>query len=215
VSRESITGILAKYLPPATVDICASWIVQKNIHLKITKSRASRFGDYCPLGKGKGHRITINHNLNPYAFLVTFLHEVAHLHVQVKHPFYREPHGREWKNEFRNLLYDFLVQKVFPPDVESALANYFQNPAASSCSDPQLMRALKKYDTGKSDAGFHLEELPAGSHFKISSSSSGMIFKKGLKLRTRYECIEIRSKRVYMVSAIAEVLEVNSIPDQS
>ena len=208
MSRESIAAVLRKYLPPSTVEICTSWIVQKNIHLKITKSRSSRFGDYRPLEKGKGHQITVNHNLNQYSFLVTFLHEVAHLHVQNKFPRYTEPHGKEWKNEFRNILYDFLVQKIFPQDIEDALVNYFQDPAASTCSDPHLYRALKKYDSGKNAECKHLEELPEGTHFRILSSKTAMIFKKGLRRRTRFHCVEVQTRREYYVSGIAEVIPI-------
>ena len=58
MSRHKIAAVLSNYIPEATVDECTSWIIQKNIHLKITKGRASKFGDYKPLEKGKGHHIS-------------------------------------------------------------------------------------------------------------------------------------------------------------
>ena len=94
MSHEKISAVLSKYLPPSVVDECSSWIIQKNIHLKITKGRSSKYGDYRPLESGKGHKITVNHDLNSYAFLITFVHEVAHLETFVKFKKYHEPHGK-------------------------------------------------------------------------------------------------------------------------
>ena len=95
MSREKIAAVLSNYIPHETVDECTSWIIQKNIHLKITRGRASKFGDYKPLERGKGHHISVNHDLNKYAFLITFVHEVAHLHTFTKYPFRHEPQRQE------------------------------------------------------------------------------------------------------------------------
>lgn len=207
MSREKIAAVLSNYIPVDTVDECTSWIVQKNIHLKITKGRASKFGDYKPLARGKGHHISVNHDLNKYAFLITFVHEVAHLHTFTKYPFRHEPHGKEWKNEFRNLLGNFVSRRIFPDDISIALSSYLKNPAATSCSDHNLFRTLKKYDS-KIDGQevFHLEELPTNSHFTLYQSRSGMLFEKGDKMRTRYRCKELNTKREYYVSGLAEVV---------
>jgi hypothetical protein len=204
MSGESIKKILSKYLPPAAVESCSRWIVQKNIHLKITRGRASKFGDYRPLAPGKGHQITVNHDLNPYSFLITFVHEVAHLEAYNKYKHTHEPHGREWKHEFRNLLLEFLELGVFPDDIRLALSNYMVNPAASSCSDHDLLRSLKKYDRKEEDV-LHLEDVPAGSHFRMHQSRAGLIFKKGPKIRSRFHCVEIKSNRIYYVSPLAAV----------
>lgn len=204
MSREKISVILSKYLPESAVDDCTSWVIQKNIHLKITRGRSSKYGDYRPLVPGQGHRITVNHDLNPYAFLITFVHEVAHLHTFVKFKHYHEPHGKEWKSEFRVLLNDFIIRSIFPEDIKTALSNYIQNPAASSCSDHNLLRTLKKYDNRKADV-IHLEDLPEDTFFSLHQSRSGHVFKKGHKIRSRFHCIEINSNRVYFVSPLAEI----------
>lgn len=195
---------MAKYVPTAAVEVCSRWIMEKNIHLKITRGRASKFGDYRPMEKGRGHRITVNHDLNQFAFLITFIHEVAHLHTHVKYNYRHDPHGREWKHEYRLLLEQFTGKEIFPHDVERALKKYLLNPAASSCSDQNLFRVLKKYDD-RPEAVFHLEELPESAEFSLFQSRSGLVFRKGPKIRTRFQCLEIRSKRIYFVNALAEV----------
>jgi SprT protein len=197
--------VLAKYLPAAAVAQCAAWIVQKNIHLRITRGRASKFGDYRPLPPGKGHSITVNHDLNQYAFLITFVHEVAHLNTFVSFRHRHEPHGKEWKSEFRNLITLFLVNRIFPDDIERALARYIRDPAASSCQDDQLMRALKKYDAHKDDVHY-LEDLEKESVFVLHQSRPGQVFRKGHRIRKRFHCVEINTGRVYFVSPMAEVV---------
>lgn len=211
MSRDKIAAVLSNYIPQETVDECTAWIIQKNIHLKITRGRASKFGDYKPLEKGKGHHISVNHDLNKYSFLITFVHEVAHLHTYIKYPFRHEPHGKEWKNEFRNLLGNFVVRRVFPEDISLALSSYLKNPAATSCSDHQLFRVLKKYDLkNHTEKVFHLEELEASTKFSLYQSRSGMIFQKGEKMRTRYRCLELATQRHYFVSGLAEVVRAEN-----
>jgi SprT protein len=210
MSREKISVVLSNYLPSMAVDVCASWIIQKNIHLKITRGRASKFGDYRPLSQGKGHRISVNHDLNPYSFLITFVHEVAHLETFNKFKNYHEPHGKEWKIEFRLLLSDFMINGVFPDDIKAALSNYIHNPAASSCSDHNLFRTLKTYDKRSSEI-VHLEDLPENTVFRLHQSRQGLIFKKGHKIRSRFHCIEVNSNKIYFVSPVAEVRLISGL----
>jgi hypothetical protein len=198
--------ILSKYLPEQSIAICAVLISHYNIHLQITRSRSTKFGDYRPLQKKSGHKITINHDLNPYAFLITFIHEVAHLICEEKYRYRISPHGAEWKSEFRHLLRLFIQKGIFPPDLKTSLQSYLHNPAASSCSDEGLYRVLKKYDQNRHPHVAHLEELPHGTLFKLNASRSGLIFQKGHKQRTRFHCTEIGSKKEYLVNQLAEVV---------
>jgi SprT protein len=110
-------------------------------------------------------------------------------------------HGKEWKNEFSKILARFLLQKVFPADIEKALLQTLQNPAASSCGDEKLLRVLHNYDEKKQNV--HLvEQLAAGSLFKIKGNR---IFKKGEQVRKRYKCVEIKTGKMYLFSPVYEV----------
>jgi SprT protein len=205
MSKDKIAEVLRKYVPETAVDTCTNWILTKNIHLKLTRGRASKFGDYMPLKSGEGHRITVNHDLNKYSFLITFTHEVAHLETFSKFRNRVDPHGYEWKNEFRKLLNDFVKQDIFPEDIRSALNGYMINPAASSCSDINLLRTLRKYDENQEQV-FHLEDLADGTKFSLHQSRSGQVFSKGEKRRTRFQCVDVKTDKKYLVSAIAEVI---------
>lgn len=198
--RAQLEKGLSKYIPAPAVPLLAQWVMGYGVHLRITKARNSKLGDYRhPFGKD-GHRITVNHNLNPYSFLITLVHEIAHLTTWNKYQNRVAPHGAEWKNEYKTLMREVVKLNVFPADVYDALVAYMQNPAASSCSDEDLLRTLRKYDEGTEH--FHLEELEENTLFALDN---GMVMRKGPKSRKRYKCYEVNLKRYYMVSPLAEV----------
>lgn len=200
---ERNKNILAKYLPDNTVHIIAEWIYAYDFKLKIKKSRISKYGDYRPPVKGQNHQITLNHDMNKYAFLITLVHEVAHLTNWNRHRNRVKPHGEEWKQEFRTLMQPFIREDIFPPDVLRALRSYMNDPAASSCSDPHLMRVLKNHDVRVNT--ILLEELPPNTIFMISTNR---YFVKGPKVRTRFKCKELKTNREYLFNPLAEVYEV-------
>ena len=202
MDSEQLRNSLSRYLPPDAVDDCVGWISQHRISVRIKHSRASRYGDYHPPQKGRGHKITINHDLNPYAFLITFTHEVAHLTCFLKHGNKVYPHGEEWKREFRYLLSPFIERKIFSDDVAMAVRKYLHDPAASSCSDANLQKALKQYDQ-KKEGWFLLEELPPMAQFKIRSGKS---FIKGNQLRKNFECYDLYSRHKYHIHPTMEVM---------
>lgn len=204
MTRDQLKEKLIRYLPASGIEACVDFITQYKISLRITHSRRTKLGDYRAPHNGNTHRISINHNLNPYAFLITFVHEVAHLTAFLKFKHTIEPHGHEWKMEYKMLLRPFLAANVFPEDLHIALESYIRNPAASSCTDEQLYRTLKKYDP----QSMHqlLEDLPEGSEFKLKGYAD--VFIKGHLLRKTYHCKLKNSKREYRVSGLAEVEQI-------
>ncbi len=192
---------LQDYLPPGSFDDVALYLKQHKVHLTITRRRQSILGDYRHAHAGQTHRISINGNLNQYAFLITLLHELAHLFTFEHFGNRVQSHGREWKNEFSKILAQFLLKKIFPADVQKALMQTLQNPAASSCGDEKLLRVLHTYDVKKH--GVHLvEQLTEGSLFAIKG---GRIFKRGEKIRKRYKCMEVKTGKLYLFSGVYEV----------
>lgn len=202
---ERNKSILVKYIPEQAVPVIAEWIYKYNFKLKIKKSRTSKYGDYRPPLKNTNHQITINHDLNPYSFLITLIHEVAHLTNWEKNGARVKPHGDEWKQEFKILMRPFIQDKVFPEDVKRALVNYMRDPAASSCSDIALLRVLRKHDD-KQDI-ILLEEIPANTIFRYGKDRH---FIKGERVRKRFLCKEIKTKRDYLFNPLSEVFLVSS-----
>jgi SprT protein len=192
-------SILAKYIPQPAIPLISEWIYHFNFKLKIKKSRQSKFGDYRPPLPGLNHQITINYDLNQFAFLITLVHEIAHLLCHERHGNRVKAHGEEWKDAFRELMRPFMRMEIFPQDLFDSVVQYMKDPAASSCSDDNLFRTLKRYDK-KSDT-VHLETVSNNTEFIFNNRH----FIKGPKIRTRYKCIEKNSKHVYLFAALAEV----------
>lgn len=192
---------LQDYLPDGSFDEVLYYLQHYKVHLTISRKRQSILGDYRHAHYDKNHRISVNGNLNRYSFLVTLLHELAHLFTFEKFGPGIQPHGREWKDEFGKILAKFLSKKLFPADIEKALLNTLHNPAASSCGDEKLLRVLHQYD--EKPAGVHLvEQLPNGTSFLIKG---GRIFKKGEKIRKRFKCVEVKTGKLYLFSGLYEV----------
>ena len=202
---SELARAFSKYVPSKALDTCVDWIIDYKIAVRITKSRNSKFGDYRPPCDGKGHRISINHDLNKYAFLLTFTHEVAHLVSYNKFKFRIDPHGREWKLEFKRLMTPFLRADVFPKDLVIAINGYMNNPAASSCSDIHLMRVLARYDK-RDERWKFLEEIALNTPFRIRS---GRVFIKGELLNKNFCCTCMKSKHKYVINPLTEVQPID------
>ena len=149
---------LKQFLPDGTFDMVSTYLHTHKIHLTVTRERSSILGDYRNAVDGKNHRISVNGSLNPYAFLYTLIHEIAHLLVYDKFGHRVPSHGKEWKHIFSLLLKEFLAEDVFPPDIRAAIAVSLGNPAASSCAEDGLLRVFRNYDKGKKDL-FFVEEI--------------------------------------------------------
>jgi hypothetical protein len=198
---------LAAYLPDNSFEAVVAYINHYKVHLTVTKKRKSVLGDYRHSGLDKNHRISINGNLNKYEFLITCLHELAHLLTFEQFGNRVESHGKEWKNCYSKLLVDFLQKNIFPSDISFALYKTINNPAATANGETELLKVLRNYNIVKKEGVTIVEELPTGSLFQ---TDKGRVFKKGLKRRKRYECLEISSSRLYSFSPIAEVTIVNA-----
>jgi SprT protein len=192
---------LKTYLPENSFEQVAHFLQHYKVHLTITRQRQSVLGDYRNAVKGKNHRISVNGDLNKFSFLITLLHELAHLLAFEQYSNRVLAHGKEWKLIYSSLLKDFIKKKIFPADIEHALKDSVQNPAASSCAEEGLTRVLRRYDENKKDVVL-LEEVPAGAYFK---TTDGRIFRKNERLRKRFRCTEKNSGLTYLMSPLYEV----------
>ncbi|TYP93111.1 hypothetical protein BC792_11412 [Sphingobacterium allocomposti] len=196
---------LSKYMPAPAAPIVSAWIRDTGCLFRISRSRKSKLGDYMPPYRGAPHRISVNHDLNPYAFLITTIHEFAHLKTYQEFGNRVRPHGVEWKRNYKKLMAHFLQLQIFPADILQAVEQYMENPAASSCSDLHLFRALSMYDTNRR-TGPTVESIPQGGIFAIRG---GRIFQKIEKLRKRYKCVELETSHMYTFHPTVEVVPID------
>ena len=110
--KVSLTA-LQDYLPPHCFDEVLKYLNAFQVQLTITRQRNTILGDFRNAHQGKPHRISINGNLNSYSFLITLLHELAHLLTYNNFQHKVLPHGKEWKKTFSDLLLTFLKKDIF------------------------------------------------------------------------------------------------------
>jgi hypothetical protein len=196
--------ILLKYFPEGAVESIFRLIKSKNLHVKISKNRKTKLGDYRPPIRHTNHRISINYNLNPYAFLITFLHEFAHLLVYEEFRNRVSPHGKEWKKKYRILIENFLGMDIFPDEIADILEKSIQNSRASSSSDLELSRVLEKYNSSEPET--KIEDLPDNAIFE---TANGKRFVKGEKQRIRYKCKCLNNSKLYLFHPLTPIITVS------
>ncbi|MEE9350499.1 MAG: sprT domain-containing protein [Flavobacteriaceae bacterium] len=190
--------VIHKYIPEASINLVENLLEKYAFNLIIKNNRKTKHGDFRPLPNGF-YQITINNDLNIYRFVITLVHEIAHLKTFKEQKKRVKPHGIEWKLNFQHLMLPFLNLAIFPKEILILLAQYLRNPKASTDSDIQLSLALKGYDE-KTNKNF-IFEIPMHSKFTHNNRT----FIKGNKRRVRYKCMEISSKKEYLFHPNAEV----------
>jgi SprT protein len=199
--------VLKKYLPAGAVDMVYNSIRSHKLQLRISRQRHTKLGDFRPGINGRPHRISLNHDLNPYNFLIVFVHELAHLHVFNQFGNRVMPHGKEWKITFRELMKPYFEQQIFPEDIGLALKKYLHNAKAANGSDLELSRVLSLYDS-HAEKGTKLETLPEGALFRIPA---GRVFKKMERMRKRYKCLCLDNNRLYLFNPLATVQPLDNV----
>ncbi|WP_452228692.1 SprT-like domain-containing protein [Lacinutrix sp. MEBiC02404] len=194
---------LQNHIPEQAIPYVLNLLKHDNLVVKVKKERKTRHGDYRKLPNNK-HQITINANLNSYRFLITLIHEIAHLEAFTNYGRLIKPHGKEWKRTFQHLMLPVLNPEVFPMQLLPLLAKHFKNPKASSDTDTQLALALKQFD--EPNDNHYVFQVPLGKSFKLYN---GRVFVKGQQRVKRIECIEVASGKMYLFNPNAEVELLN------
>ena len=187
------------FIPLAAQDKVSDLLNHEPVLVKVVKKRRTKHGDYRKLPSGK-IQITVNENENPFRFLITLLHEIAHHIAFQEYGFRIAPHGREWKNTFNSIAQPFLLSSIFPSPLLEVFQHHLKNPKASSDTDIQLSLALKSFDPLTHKKAIF--ELPAMAKFKLDN---GRVFQKGRKQRKHYLCTELSSGKSYLFQPTAEV----------
>jgi hypothetical protein len=190
--------LLRRHVPAGAWPVVLQWLRRNPVLVKVVRPRVTKLGDYRNAVGDQPHRVSVNNDLNKYAFLVTLIHEFAHYTTVARTKRWKDPHGRHWKEDYHRLMRPFMSRAVFPADVLQALEVHLFDAPASSCTDHQLMRVLRKYDREPRPM---LEELPDRTVFRFNER----IFVKGPQMRKRYKCHCLNDRRIYFIDPLAEV----------
>jgi SprT protein len=199
--KEAPLDYLRRWIPGQAAALILRYLNHYHVHLTVTRERKSVLGDYRHATTSSNHRISVNGNLNHYSFLITLIHELAHLETFMEYGSRVPSHGKEWKKIYRKILEEFIPLSVFPADVLKALKKNLHDLPASSCADENLMRVLRRYDDDK-EGLMLVEQIPEGGCFSLEDER---VFRKGKKLRKRYQCVEVATGKLYLFSPIYEV----------
>jgi SprT protein len=200
IAGTKLKEILEKKIPTQAIEYSFELWREEPFSFTLSRTRNSCFGNYT--FKDGQHKITINHDLNPYAFVLTYIHEVAHQRAWLQKSRRRiQPHGKEWKQQFQKLMQPILNENVFPSTIIWQLKDYMADPAASSISHAGLAEALRSFDENKNVEDVLLAEVSENQTFIFRER----VFVKLEKRRTRVLCVEQKSKKRYTILSSARV----------
>ncbi len=201
VVAEAYQG-LKKYLDEnAFIPFCHI-LSEYPIYIKVSRPRKTKLGDYRSGKTGEAPKISVNGNLNKYAFAVTLLHELAHHITFLKYGRKVAPHGQEWKEVYKGLFYQhFVNQNIFPIQVEQALIGYFNHTFASSCSDTHLLQVLNEYN---STTETYLKDVPENTVFLNGKRT----FKKKEMIRKNFRIVDVHTGREYRANPLLTITPI-------
>lgn len=193
-----------KYFPPTAVVYCHALWQEHRFKFIISPKRQTKLGDYRFVAEKNHHIVTVNGNLNPYSFMTTYIHEVAHLTTFKRFGNKVLPHGKEWKTEFHRLFQPLMREDLLPKEVIAKLKAYLKNPRASSCSEHGLFESHS--ETALKEGEILLKDLPSSAQFQLKKR----IFVKLELQRTRFLCQELPNGRKFLIHQNAVVKMLHS-----
>lgn len=192
---------LNAHIPPGGLPFISDWLEEVPIVIKIKNTRRTKLGDYKFDRQSNRHQISINKELDTYAFFFVLTHEIAHLKVNQKFGTKVKSHGNEWKIIFGNMLIQTL--EVYTEELKPFILNHARSPKASVGADKFLFQKLFLNEIHREKL---VENIQENQKFRIGKR----IFQRGSKRKIRYLCKELKTGRLFLVNGQAIVDEIIS-----
>lgn len=189
-------NVLDQYLPAGTHPFLKKWFGEYYIHIKITKNRNSKLGDYRRL-PDKSHQITVNSTLDKQLFFFVLTHELAHLIAFENFSFRISAHGKEWKDTFREMLLESL--DVYTEDLKPIILRFSKNPKANFMASPELVRYFHIEDLDENY--LFIENLLINDEFRYKGDDYKILEKK----KKLYLCVNLENSKKYLFRPLAKV----------
>ncbi len=187
---------LQPYLPPDCLPHLQRWFGPHEIHLKVTRNRRSKLGDYRKM-PDNSHQITINGTLQPHLFFFVLTHELAHLLAFAEFGHRIAAHGYEWKDRFRTMLLESL--QVYSEDLQPIIKNFARAPKAGFLSSPELVRYFHIED-GRDETSY-VEDLQPEDRFIYREET----YLLETKRKKNYLCVNTGNGKKYIFKPLARV----------
>lgn len=187
---------LEKYLPQNTLRYLKIWFADYYIHIKVTRNRNSKLGDYRKL-PDHSHEITINSTLVPQLFFFVLTHELAHLIAFEKYGRKISPHGNEWKETFRQMLLQSI--SVYEENLRPVIVQFSKSPKANFMASPDLVKYF--HIEKQEDSLTFIEELEKGDFFMYRNEKYLL---EGL-IKKNYLCKNLATGRKYSFKPLARI----------
>lgn len=193
-------SLLEKYLPENCLPYLKKWFGDYSIHIKITRGRNSKLGDYRKM-PDKSHQITINSTLQPPLFFFVLTHELAHLLAFENFGHRISPHGSEWKNTFSTMLLESI--SIYDDDLKPIILKFLKSPKANFMSSPELVRYFHIEDY--EDESSYIEDLEIKDQF---------IYRKQIyiideKRKKNYLCTQLDTGKKYIFKPLVRVEKIS------
>lgn len=192
-------NVLEQYLPESTLPFLKKWFADYFIHIRITKNRDSKLGDYRRL-PDKSHQITINSTLDKQLFFFVLTHELAHLIAFEKFSYRISAHGKEWKETFRNMLRE--SSDVYTIDLKPIIIKFSENPKANFMASPDLVRYFHVKDSD--DKSSFIESMSIDNTFLYKNEKYRILEKK----KKLYLCANLNNSKKYLFRPLAKVEKI-------
>lgn len=189
---------LQNYLPENTLPYLKKWFSNHYIHIKITKNRESKLGDYRKL-RDNSHEISLNSTLPPQLFFFVLTHELAHLLAFEKYGRKIAPHGAEWKHTFRNMLLESI--EVYEDNLKPIIINFSRSPKANFMASPDLVKYFEIRN--QDDGSEYIHELKNGDQFIYRNEK----YVLQSLIKKNYLCMHLASGRKYSFKPLARVIK--------
>ena len=199
-----LTEEISAKLPTKAIDEIAILLEKHPFVLKIKRSRKSKYGDFrvkYDEFRTRSYEISVNEDLQPTHFLLTLIHEIAHLLTYKKFEKSVRPHGREWQQHFRYLMQPFLEIGIYDKKTREVLETYLLKPAKANEVEYDLIKMLEGVDT---KGLVKLETILNKDFFELE----GKQFQRLEKIRTRYICKNLGNNKLYYIASHARVLHL-------
>ena len=193
-------SLLEKYLPENSLPYLKKWFDDYVIHIKITRGRNSKLGDYRKM-VDQSHQITINSTLQPQLFFFVLMHELAHLIAFDNYGYRISPHGAEWKNTFRIMLLESF--SVYNDDLKPIILKFSKSPKANFMSSPDLVRYFHIEDY--EDESSYIEDLEVKDQFTYRNQRYIIDEKR----KKNYLCVQLDSDKKYIFKPLARVEKIS------